>query len=248
MWNSVSVIIPVYNSEKSLMELYNRLTIYLEKNCEKYEIIFVDDCSSDSSFSILENICLQNSNITAIKLNYNFGQQNAILCGFNYCNYNYVVNIDDDLQHDPENINELLVEISQGYDIVYGIADIKQHEFYRNVGSKLTNLLFNYVIKKPKNIRISSFRVLRKSLVDKIINHSYSFVYISASVMKYTKNISNIYFPHKPRKHGKSNYNFKKLFKIFIKIYIYYSSNFIVKLFRKKSEAYNIQKIINNKS
>jgi len=87
----------------------------------------------------------------------------------------------------------------------------------------MTNLLFDLLLSKPSDIKISSFRVLRKSLVKKIIKTNYSFVYISAIIFKHTKKAASIYVNHNSRKHGRSNYNFKKLFKLYLKLFIYYS-------------------------
>lgn len=243
MKSSVSVVIPVYNSEKSLDELYNNLTHTLEGLCEKYEIILIDDCSIDSSFSVMKKISLKDNRVKSIRLIKNAGQQNAILCGMRYCNYDYVINMDDDLQHNSEEIITLVNKINEGYDIVYGITKQKQHDGYRRLGSKLTNIFFNIVIKKPKDVYISSFRAFRKEVVDYIANTDTKFVYISAIALKKTKNIANIYFEHKKRKYGKSNYNFYKLFKVFIKLYIYYSKNPLLKPFRKKGTQYKIDTI-----
>ncbi len=243
MKSSVSVVIPVYNSEKSLQELYNNLTSTLEGFCEKYEIILVDDCSIDSSFSVMKEISLKDNRVKSIRLLKNAGQQNAILCGLRYCNYDYVINMDDDLQHDSQEIINLINKINEGYNIVYGITREKQLCKYRSLGLKLINSFFNIVIKKPKDVYISSFRAFRKEVVDYIITTDTKFVYISALALKKTKNVANVYFDHKERKYGKSNYNFYKLFKIFIKLCTYYSKNPFVKPFRRKGSQYKIDTI-----
>lgn len=243
---SISVVIPVYNSEKSLYELYNNLTYTLEKITGKFEIILVDDCSNDSSFSIMEEISLKDKRIKSIRLQENAGQQNAILCGMRHCKYDYIINMDDDLQHNSEDIIALIEKINKGYDIVYAIAKHKEHKGYRNLGSKLTNLFFNIVIKKPKNTYISSFRIFNKEVVDYISATNTNFVYISAIALIKTKNIANIYFTHNKRKYGKSNYDFYKLFKVFMKLYIYYSKNPITIPFRKKGDQYKISEIVSS--
>ncbi|HKL13132.1 MAG TPA: glycosyltransferase family 2 protein [Halanaerobiales bacterium] len=244
MEDTVSIVIPVYNSFNALGELYNKLTHTLESNFTDYEIIMVDDNSSDKSFEKLREIHYKDKRIKIIKLAENFGQQNALMCGFHFSKGNYIVTMDDDLQHLPVDIIKLYQEIKKGYDIVYGIPAERQHLFYRRVGSYLTDKIFNLITNKSKNIRVSSFRILKKSLSKKIIKDKRSFVYLSAIVLNLTDNIGNIYIEHEDRKHGNSNYNFLKLFKLFSKLYIYYADNKICKLFRKNNPQFVIEEKI----
>lgn len=231
MWNSISAIIPVYNSSDSLEELYYRSSTALKKISDKYEIILVDDGSSDNSYHKMIELHEKDKGLKIIQLEGNFGQQNAIMCGFHYAQGEYIVTLDDDLQHMPENIEKLLSKLDEGYDVVYGIAEKKQHSFYRNLGSKMTNYLFNKICSKPKNIRVSSFRVIRRDVLRNIIKNDLSFVYLSAIILQITKNIGNVYVKHDTRKYGSSNYNFTKLLKLFVKLYVYYSNTSFAKLF-----------------
>lgn len=245
MWSSVSVIVPVYNSRSSLEELYSRVTSELERIAVKHEIILIDDGSTDNSFEKMYELHSRDSRIKVIQLEGNFGQQNAIMCGFRYANSDYIVTIDDDLQHRPELIDRLLSELSKGYDVVYGIAEKKQHSIYRNIGSKLTDYLFEVVCKKPKDIRVSSYRVFGKDLLDELVKCEVSFVYLTAITLKITRNIGNVYITHDSRKYGNSNYTFQKLFKLFIKLYIYYSTNNITKYLRVDKPQYIIRNFNN---
>ncbi|WP_026894989.1 glycosyltransferase family 2 protein [Clostridiisalibacter paucivorans] len=239
--SKISIVIPVYNGENSIKELYYRIDKVFLKQHYDIEIIFVDDCSDDKSFEYIKEIAKKNINVKGIKLKENAGQQNAILCGFRHSIGDIVITMDDDLQHLPEEIPKLLDEINKGYDVVYGIPHIKQHRFYRNIGSKFTEYLFRYVLGKPKDFRISSFRAIRRGIVNKINRYQGKFVYISASMLKYTKSITNVIVVHSLRKYGKSNYNFFKLMKLFLKLYIYYSNSFVTRLFIKKGEQYIIE-------
>ncbi|HMA60201.1 MAG TPA: glycosyltransferase family 2 protein [Halanaerobiales bacterium] len=241
MQETISIVIPVYNSYNSLEELYNKLTKTLEKNFDNYELIMVDDHSQDESFKKLKELHEKDNRIKVIKLAYNFGQQNALMCGFHHSSGDYIVTMDDDLQHLPEDVIELYQEIKKGYDIVYGIPAERQHLFYRRIGSYLTDKIFNLITNKSKNIRVSSFRILKRSLLNKVIKDKRSFVYLSAIILDSTDNIGNIYIEHEDRKHGDSNYNFFKLFKLFAKLYIYYSNNKLLRIFRKTNPQYIIE-------
>jgi undecaprenyl-phosphate 4-deoxy-4-formamido-L-arabinose transferase len=223
MYSSISVVIPVYNSSASIQELCEGLVKVLSPMSSEYEIIMVDDGSIDKSIQQIKEAAANNKAIKLISLLGNFGQQNAIMCGLRYAKGDYVITMDDDLQNPPEEIKTLMQEMEKDYDVVYGIPRVKQHSGTRNLGSLMANLLFNVVCGKPKSVKVSSFRVLKRSIVENIIAERSSFVYISAATFKYTKNIGNAMVQHEVRKHGSSNYNMLKLLKLFYNIYLNYS-------------------------
>lgn len=139
MGDSISVVIPVYNSENALVELYKRLTFTIKSLNLDFEIIFIDDNSSDNSYQKILELSNNDPRVKGIKLAYNFGQQNAIICGFNFVKNDYVITLDDDLQHNPEDIKKLYKKIKKGYDAVYAIPQNREYGFFRKLGSKLTN-------------------------------------------------------------------------------------------------------------
>lgn len=241
MQESISVIVPVYNSENSLEQFYKILSTELKKICNDYEIIMIDDGSHDNSYEKMKKLHSIDSRVKVIQLEGNFGQQNAIMCGFYYSTGEYVVTLDDDMQHPPEEIYKLKKKIDEGYDVVYGIPIIKKHSVYRKIGSKMTDYLFNKICLKPKNIKISSFRIIRKNIINEIIKDNTSFVYISAITFKKTNNIANVKVKHNVRKHGKSNYDFYKLLRLYIKLYLYYSNHRIFKMFTSSREQFKIK-------
>lgn len=241
-----SIVIPVYNGENALEELYFELVKSLKKITDKFEIIMVDDNSNDKSYSKIIELAKRDRRIRGIKLAKNFGQQNAIICGLNYVNGQYAVTMDDDLQHNPEDITSLYDKIRKGYDIVYAIPEDREYSFYRKLGSKLTNHLFNLITNKGSNVRVSSFRIMKKNLVEKIIKEESSFVYISAILLKHTDKIANIFVSHSDRKYGESNYNIFKLSQLFFKLFIYYADFSFLKFLRKKEKQYIIEKSTNN--
>ncbi|MDF2593538.1 MAG: glycosyltransferase [Clostridia bacterium] len=224
MYSSISVVIPVYNSASSLQELCSKLNALLAVMAKEYEIILIDDGSRDQSVQQIKEALAKYNKIKLICLESNFGQQNAIMCGFRHAKGDYVITMDDDLQNPPEEIETLMKEIEKGYDVVYGIPRLKQHSEVRNFGSLMANFLFDVVCGKPKAVRVSSFRVLKRYIVEAVIEEKSSFVYISAATLKYTKNIGNVIVQHEARKHGSSNYNILKLLKLFYNIYLNYSS------------------------
>ncbi len=240
MWSSGSVVIPVYNSYNSLEELCFRLTKVLKEMFLEYEIILVDDNSKDDSFIKMKELHQRYDTLKIIRLCNNYGQQNAIMCGFEFATGDFIITMDDDLQHQPEELIKMMKQLEKGYDVVYGIAQNKQHGIFRNIGSKMTNILFNKICNKPRNIRVSSFRIIKKSILDKIIEDKTYFVYITAITLKITTNIGDVLVEHKSRKYGRSNYNFLKLLRLFLKLYIYYSNSILSRIVKKNKLQYII--------
>lgn len=223
MHTDISVVIPVFNSGKSLEKLYVRLAAVLEKLCRSFEIIFVDDGSYDDSYDQVCRLLETDSRIKAIRLQKNFGQQNAVMCGLHYAAGEYVITMDDDLQNPPEEIEKLLQKLKEGFDAVYGIPFQKMHSAGRNLGAGVRDKIFCMICSKPRNIKLSSFRVMHQRLVSRIIQDKTSFVYISAIILKHTKNIGNVFVEHHPRAYGSSNYSFVRLVHLIVRIIINYS-------------------------
>ena len=223
----ISVIIPVYNSRKSLGELHSRIIKVLKKICSSYEIIMVDDGSKDGSFPRMKDIRLKDTNVKIIKLIKNFGQHNAVICGFNYIKGDYIIIIDDDLQNPPEEIPKLLDEIAKGYDVVMGIPEKREHNFFRNIGSITIMKLCNSILGYPKDIRQSNFRIIRKKVIDNIIKIKSSYPFLPAYIAQVVpaSKITNVMIKHDKRKYGSSNYSIRLLLKLSFNQLINYSAH-----------------------
>ncbi|MFP4198665.1 MAG: glycosyltransferase family 2 protein [Halanaerobium sp.] len=240
MSDLITIVVPVYNGKNSLEELYQGIKKTAAENKFEFELILVDDHSPDQSYQKILELHRSDSRVKGIRLEKNFGQQNAIFCGFNYAAGDYIITMDDDLQHSPQDINLLYQQIKKGYDIVYAIPEERAHSFYRRLGSKLTDWLFNLITPKEEGIRVSSFRIINSKLLKKIISSEKSFIYLSAIILKEEPAIANIYTRQHQRKYGQSNYNFFKLLKLFIKLYLYYGRLPFLKYFRSAKEQYLI--------
>ena len=136
----ISVIVPVYNSERSIKELNKRIINVLNNEDLDYEIIYVNDASVDNSYKIIKSMSIDDENIKCIDLNKNYGQHNALLCGIREARYNTIVTLDDDLQNPPEEIPKLLKKLNEGFDVVYGYPKHEKHGFFRNISSILTKM------------------------------------------------------------------------------------------------------------
>ncbi|PKM94556.1 MAG: glycosyltransferase [Firmicutes bacterium HGW-Firmicutes-1] len=240
----ISIIVPVFNSEKSIVKLCHQITEIMINLQQAYEIILVDDGSQDCSYLWMKKLSCNHSNIISIQLARNYGQQNALLCGLRNSKGDYVVTIDDDLQYTPKDISKLFEKMNEGYDVVYGVPKEKVNSTLRNFGSNFKEVMFRCFLKKPKDITITSFRILRKSVVEKITLDKNSFVYLSAMTFRCTQNVANVSVKHKPRLHGKSNYSYFKLIHLMLYTIIYYSNCPLLKPLKKHKPQYIIKEII----
>ena len=220
-----SVVVPVYNSQDSLEELANRINTVFNKMNFDYELIFVNDSSNDGSLKKLKEIKSKLMNkITIVDLIRNYGQQNAIMCGFQYCKGKYIITLDDDLQNPPEEITKLYAKLLEGYDVIYGCYEKKKDKFYKNMGSHFFRKLNHKIFNLKKDIKFSSFRIMRKEIVNEIKKDKTVFPYISGMIVSLTDNIENTIILHEKRKYGKSNYNLSKLLELSYNLLINYSS------------------------
>ena len=137
---SISVVVPVYNSQQSLPILLNRLSAMLPALTEQYEAILVNDCSRDRSAEVMEELAGQYPWLYCVHLLRNYGQHNALLCGIREARHGIVITLDDDLQNPPEEIPKLLAKMAEGYDVVYGYPERESHGLLRDVASKMTKL------------------------------------------------------------------------------------------------------------
>ncbi len=215
-----SIVIPVYNSEKSLEILHERLVkVFDDQIKQPFELILVDDCSNDDSYKVIKKLIKKDSRVKAIQLAVNHGQQKAVLCGFRYVHGDFVITMDDDLQHPPEQIPVLIDELnkSEDFDVIIGAYDTKKAGLLRKLGSSLMNFSENIIHKKPKDLKLTSFRIMRRYVVDNLNKISVSQPTVGPLLLVSTKRIKNVKVHHDKRAYGKSGYNFKKLVKVFMR-------------------------------
>ncbi|MBV6483715.1 MAG: Undecaprenyl-phosphate 4-deoxy-4-formamido-L-arabinose transferase [Flavobacteriales bacterium] len=222
----ISVVIPVFNSSEIIPELVDRLMAnFIMLSNYQFELIMVNDGSEDNSW---EELKIQKDKfpeyIKIINFTKNYGQHNAILCGFSFCSGDFVITMDDDLQHPPEEISKLIeAQKIKDVDIVYGMYKVKHHSFIRNMGSLFIRKTSEY--KKQNEEGGSSFRLIRKNLVDILVQkHAQHFLFLDAALNWYNTNIEVVEVIHENRKKGKTGYSLTKLFNIYINIMYYYST------------------------
>ena len=217
----LSIIIPVYNSENILEKLVNQITNEIQKinNVSDYEIILVNDKSVDGSWQIIEKICHENKYVAGIDLMKNVGQHNALIAGIKSSNFDYVITMDDDLQHSPKFIEKIILKLNEGYDVCYTKYVNNKYSFFKKLGSIANDKIANIVLQKPKNIYLSSFKGINKNVANEIKKFSGPYVYLDGIILDITRNIGTVDIDHEDRLDGKSNYNLNKLFSLWIKVF-----------------------------
>ncbi|MCC6690922.1 MAG: glycosyltransferase family 2 protein [Bacteroidia bacterium] len=201
----ISVVIPVYNSVRTLEQLFTRLNSVLQKITDDYEVVFVDDCSSDTSWEILKKLKSGNAvSIMLFRLTSNFGQHNATLCGLCNSTGEIIITMDDDLQHPPEELPKLIEAMWQNNaELVYGVSTNYKRE---KIAIKILKFLSKRSGYSPGNW--SAFRLLKKELCVKICNPTSNYFNVDQSVFKHTTNITFVDVSFAQRRFGNSGYSF----------------------------------------
>jgi undecaprenyl-phosphate 4-deoxy-4-formamido-L-arabinose transferase len=218
----LSVVIPVYRSERTLPELHRRLVGALEPITDHYEIIFVEDCGGDGSWDVIEGLSGADRRVRGIQLSRNFGQHAATICGMIRANGEWILTLDDDLEHPPESISELLAKASEGYDLVYAVYPERTHTGWRNLTSGLGRWMFRVAIPNL-NYEYSSYRLIRRNTAKTLAEFDSPFPFVDGYLAWVTNRYGTVRIPHGQRLHGTSNYNFRKLFTHTINIFVTFS-------------------------
>ena len=209
--DGISVIVPVYNSEKTLAELIERLQPVLQGCQTPYELILVNDGSRDQSWAAIHSLTRSYPWVRGINLMRNYGQHNALLCGLRAACYATSVTIDDDLQHPPEEIPRLLARLAEGDDVVYGTPIKGRHTLWRNLASYLTRLALQGAMGVENARKVSAFRALRTQVRRAFQQYQSPFVILDVLLSWGTTRFAAVATRHEPRQRGASNYTFSML-------------------------------------
>ncbi len=211
----ISIVVPVYNSEDCVLE-FNKAIQDAFSSFDDYELILVNDKSKDKSWEKIEEVCKLNSKAIGISLRKNFGQDSALLAGLRMTQGEYVVIMDDDLQHAPADIFKLYEQCKKGYDVCYAKFPEKKQTGWKNMGSNLNGRLSEKLLNKPKEIYLSPFKIIKREVVDEIVKFPGSYPYIDATILTVTSNLTQVEVEHHERYKGKSNYNLFRSLIVFV--------------------------------
>ena len=205
---TTSIVIPVFNSEKILPILIEKIKENIKSN---YEIILINDFSKDESWRIIKELAVKNNNIKGINLKKNYGQHNAIVAGLNHSIGNNIILMDDDLQHDPIYIKDIIAELNNGYEACYVKYIKRKHIFWKKLVSKLNHITSSILAGKSLDIYASSFKGFNKRICNIIINDKNCEVFLDWLIIHNSENTNSINVNHRERLSGVTNYDIKKL-------------------------------------
>ena len=220
---TLSVVVPVYNSARTLASLLGRLRETLDRHVGSYEIVLVDDGSRDDSWAVIQSLRAEyGTHLVAVQLMRNYGQHNALMCGLGLARGEYVVTMDDDLQNPPEEIPKLLSTIRQGnLDLVYGCPSKRSHANWRNLGASVVWHFYRTVFKNP--ITPTPFRIMRHQLAHSVLFYDLNFTYLDGLLAWCTCRIGGVEVEHHARAEGGSGYSLGKLIGLALNLYTNFS-------------------------
>jgi len=215
----LSIVIPIHNEEPSILPLYDRLTSVLESIQKPYEIIVVDDASTDRSFDLLANLVETDSRLKVIRLRRNFGQTAALSAGFDEAQGSVIVSLDGDLQHAPEDIPALLAKIEEGYDIASGW---RKNRLDNAVTRKIPSRIANWLMAKACGVELrdfgTTFKAYRAEILKDVNLYGELHRFIPALASFYGARIAEVPIRNLPRAAGGSHYGLGRTFRVMFDI------------------------------
>lgn len=208
---SLSVVVPVYNSERSLPLLLERLEPVLAARAREFEAILVNDGSRDRSWEVICQSAQRHPWVRGISLMRNYGQHNALLCGIRAARNEIIVTLDDDLQNPPEEIPKLLDKLAEGYDVVYGAPEQERHGLWRDLASRVTKIALKSTMGAQTARHASAFRAFRTEVRGGFTNFQGPFVSIDVLLTWGASRFTSICVRHDARRLGTSQYTLRKL-------------------------------------
>jgi glycosyltransferase involved in cell wall biosynthesis len=212
---SLSVVIPIKDEKDNLGPLYHRLRQALDPLSANYEILFVDDGSTDGSFAILEQLAASDPRIKVIRLRRNFGQTPALQAGIDWSHGDVIVTMDGDLQNDPADIPMLLAKLEEGYDAVFGLRANRQDHFMIR---KLPSFLGNWLIRLVTGVRIKdmgcTLRAMRRDLAEGLPLYGELHRFIPVLIQQQGARVVQVPVRHHPRTAGKTKYGITRTVRV----------------------------------
>lgn len=221
----LSFIIPVYHGEHTVKLLFDGIYKVCTEGNYKFEVILVWDCGPDNSWERILQLKHEYPEVLkAIRLSRNFGQHNAIICGFANAGGDFLITLDEDLQHNPDDIKLLLAKQKEkDYDVIYGFYPDLQHSLFRNFASKILRIILSVGI-PGLHKNYSPFRLIRKEVAYDMIEMQNSYTFLDGYISWITENVESVRVTQNPRLCGKSAYTFKKLLSHSINIFVTFSN------------------------
>lgn len=216
----VSVVVPVYRSQEILPRLVEETSRVLVDagHAGRFEILLVCDASPDDSWIVIVALAARNAAVRGILLRKNAGQHNATMAGLARARGRQVVVMDDDMQHPPQAIPDLLAALDRGYDVCYTRYRNRQHALWKMAGSKVNDVAATLLLGKPKGLYLSSFKAMDAGVAHEIVKYDGPYAYVDGLILDITRHITSVEIEHAPRASGTSNYSMSRLVSLWLKM------------------------------
>lgn len=215
----LSIVIPVYRSAGILTNLVKRIERTLGGTYgAALEVILVNDCSPDTSWEVIQGLCLSRPWLKGINLRKNTGQHNAIMVGLRHASGRHIVMMDDDLQHSPDDIPSLVAQLENGLDVCYASFRSKQHALWKRLGSRFNDLVACQLLGKPKGLYLSPFKAMISEIRDEVVLFTGPHAYLDGLILSATSRIGSIVIEHHARPDGQSGYGLRKSVSLWLKM------------------------------
>jgi glycosyltransferase involved in cell wall biosynthesis len=214
----LSIVVPVYRGAATVGMLVAELSKLTPEG--GLEIVLVNDGSPDNS----GDVCRELARTATVPLTYieharNFGEHNAVMTGLRHARGAYVITMDDDLQNPPEEVIKLYDHARRGgFDVVYTRYAVKEHEGWRNIGSRFANWVADQLMDKPKGLYLSSFRCMSALAVAEVVKYRGPYPYVDGLLMQVTQRLDSIEVKHFARAEGRSNYTLRRLIRLWLNL------------------------------
>lgn len=206
-----SIVIPIFKSQQPLFEIHKQIKELFLNAGSDYELIFIDDSGKAASWPAMKKLREKDSRVKIICLDANYGQHNALMCGLRHAKGEYVITIDDDLQYLPGEIPKLIGKIEQeNLDVVFGVPGYRQHSKFKSLGSKIYNQMFLLTHRNIPRVTISSFRIMRSSIVKEIIKYTTPSPIVATLIARTSRKWGAVTVEHGKGQGGRSSYSLRK--------------------------------------
>ncbi|HVN85462.1 MAG TPA: glycosyltransferase family 2 protein [Candidatus Binatia bacterium] len=202
----VSLVIPMLNEAENVREVHRRASAALSNLRQWFEIVFVDDGSTDATPQALRQLADGDPRVRVVRLKENCGQHAALMAGLRHARGAIVVTLDADMQTPPSEIPALLAKLGDGFDVVFGVFAARHHPWHQRMTSALGHTLIERALGVPRGVHFSPFRALRRSLVDRIVQFRGSPIQLEVLLAQHARSMGVVTVPHGPRYAGATKY------------------------------------------
>jgi undecaprenyl-phosphate 4-deoxy-4-formamido-L-arabinose transferase len=222
MIRRLSLVIPVYRGAATIGPLVTRLRTELQDRYD-LELVLVNDGSPDDSGTVCRELAAADARVRFLDLARNFGEHNAVLAGLNHCTGEAAVILDDDFQNPPSEVQKLVAAIDAGHDVAWASYEQKQHHWFRNLGSRFNDRMATWMLGKPPDLYLASFKALSRFTIDQVIRYTGPYPYVDGLILRVTRRYTTVPCHHDARQQGKSGYTLRKLVSLWLNMFTTFS-------------------------